>query len=227
MNPAFLESRHPLIMTPGFLYKLAKNSKAKKTIVYPSQRLLRLLRLKQQGKSRLFEGFVPLSKTLKHAFPGSWTLLHDDGSSPWRKLILTPIYGAVNLAAGTVSTTYGLATAPVRLIGKLTKSKKLAKVGLGRLRHGIADMIRSLSEVFTLRLRYPTSTPWTDEEKDFFQGIQQNSALLEYMKTEWEKAPLVIQGEAADAAPDPTPEAPPVPEDEKLPLIAPDISALE
>ncbi len=251
VNPAFLARHHKELLTPGALYRSVTKRNLRKIIVYPSQRLLRILRMKQAGQSRLFEGFVPLSKTLRHAFPGTWTLLYDDGSSPWRKMLLSPIYGAVNFAAGAAETVYGAATLPVSLFKKVTgidKAKRqrelkalghpdgvdaagnkipvpLEKIGLGRMRRGLADMLKSLSEVFTLKIKYPITTPWTPEERQFFQELQQNSALLEFMKAEWEKAPLVVTGDATDVVQDPAPEDAPVSANDEL--LVPEISQLE
>jgi hypothetical protein len=244
-NPAFLAKHLVGPITPGVLYRNGQAKKVKKTIIYPSQRLLRMLRLKAEGKSRLFEGFVPLSKTLKHTFPGSWVLLYDEGSSPWRKFLVTPAYGAVNLVAGAAETVFGFITTPLGLIekAKFKRAMKKAeaandedaiaklnasgpmKFGIGRMKMGLGDMMKSLAEVFTLKIRYPVPTKWTDEEFTFFHDLQQNSALLEFMKAEWEKAPLIVQGEASDEVKDPSPEAPTTPPTEEN--LAPDLSKID
>lgn len=252
VNPSFVARKNPLRLTPGAIYHGVVRRGVKKIIAYPSQRLLRLLRMKEQGKSRLFEGFVPLSKSLKHTFQGSWVLLYDDGTSPWRRFVVTPVYGAVNLAAGAVETVYGIATLPVDLFKRafgirkrqrqreierrmkeqrITEAEARAqgfapdKVGLGRIGRGLGDMMKSFSEVLTLKMRYPVTTTWTDEEKEFLAGIAQNSAILEFMKTEWQTAPLVVQGDATDAIVDPTPDEPKAEASDEL--LAPSISNLE
>jgi hypothetical protein len=245
VNPAFLAHHHGSFVTPGMIFRNAQKKPLKKMIIYPSQHLLRLLRLKEKGKSRLFEGFVPLSSSLKHAFPGSWVLLFDDGSSPWRKFVLSPVYGAVNLAAGAAETVFGLITAPFEWIEKSKRRKELkrlagvpdseaairelkakpAKLGFDRMKMGLGDMLKSLSEVFTLKMRYPITTDWTAEELEFFHDLAQNSALLSFMKAEWESAPLVVQGDAGDAVVDPEPENPPVPSSDEI--LAPDYEKFE
>ncbi len=234
INPEFLHHHGPLPIMPAEIYRGVNKDPAKvrQIIVYPSQRLFRQLRLKQQGKSRLFEGFVPLSKSLRGTFRGSWVLLYDDGSTEWRKMLLRPIYGAVNLGAGVAETLLGVITTPLTFFEKITgiekhRRKKLAaraaarkaeleaegldasaisltprtisdKLGPARVVKGLRDMFSSLGEVFTLELRHPRVTAWSEEEKTFFRDLEQNSALLEYMKAEWEKAPLIIQGEGKD-----------------------------
>ena len=221
-NPAFL-AKHGVtgIITPGMIYRRVRSAPVRKTIIYPSQNLLRLVRLKAAGKSRIFEGFVPLSKSLHGAFPGSWTLLFENGTSPWRKFLITPVYGAVNLTVGAAETIYGLLTTPLGLIESAKRKRELreraeeiasasdggsgdvvpeglpvrpAKFGIGRMRMGLGDVFKSLSEVFTLKMRYPVSGEWTDEELAFFRDLQQNSALLEYLKAEWEHAPVLVVG---------------------------------
>jgi hypothetical protein len=251
INPAFLTRTNPLRLGPGSVYNGTVRRGVKKIMIYPSQHVLRLLRDKQAGKNTLFEGFVPLSKSLRHAFPGAWVVLYDDGTSPWRRFVLTPVYGSVNFVAGVFETAYGVATIPLDLFKRITGIRKAQrekiiqqrmkdrditeeeawklgftdKVGLGRIKLGINAIFSSLSEVMTLRLRYPIRTDWTDEEIEFLHGIAQNSALLDYMKTEWESAPLVVQGDASDEIRDPAPEAPKVEAPEKF--IAPRISVTE
>jgi hypothetical protein len=210
VNPSYVAKNNLSGLTPSFYFGFMKGQKVEKIIVYPSQTLFRIIRLKQEGKSTLLEGFVPLSSVLKGAFGKSWVLFFENGGGPWRRFFLSPLIGAANFLAATAETIYGVATLPVSLTEKAIQKnspnnsevdKKPNQTHWSRLKQALSDLESSTSQMLWLELRYPEETKWSSEETQFFKDLTQNSALLEFLETEWDQAPIGLGSTATSATP--------------------------
>lgn len=194
INPKFIGKYNPARLTPGFFYNYVKNKNVDRIVLYPSQRQYRLLLMKSEGKSTAFQWFLP-ANSVSGQYLDSWALVFPGFQSGLlRFMIISPIEGAANLLAATAEAAFGIITTPLSLLGWITHNKQLesGEFGLHRFERGISDMIASTLEVFSLQLRYPQSTAWTEEEKTFIQNFAQHSVLLHYLNTKYDNTPIVV-----------------------------------
>ena len=194
ISPDYIAKHDPRRLTPSGLYGYVKNHQVQKIIVYPSQRMFRILQLKAQGKSTLFENIVPLSKASPNGMRGHWVLLYPEAHGFFKRLVWSPVSGVVNAATGVVETAYGVVTIPTNLLGHIPGLGflKTKKGGLRRVARGLGDVAASLGEVVWLRTRYPASSQWTEAEVQFFQEYAQASVLLEFLSDQYETPPVLI-----------------------------------
>jgi hypothetical protein len=184
---------HPKGLTPAQLFRSVKNHDVGKIIIYPSQRQFRLLAMKAGGESTAFQWFEPASK-VDHGLPGHWMLAFAPRQGLLGHLVVRPFAGAANASAAAAEIVYGLATTPLNWLGRLPKLHKLAskKRGPRRALMGVADLLDSTYETFSLQVRYPLSTPWTSEEQSLIRDLAQESLLLEYVGSQFENADVEV-----------------------------------
>jgi hypothetical protein len=178
VNPGYVKKHTLARLSPVFLYDYAKGHGVDRIIVYPSQRDFRILRLKAEGKSTAFDWFLPTQK-VSGAFGKSWALIYAGGAHGLLgHAVLRPAAGIANFAVGVAEMSYGAVTMPFK--------------GKRRFLFGLEDILASAAETFSLQVRYPLPSPWTQEEKEFFQNFAQNSVLLKYLELKYEDAKILV-----------------------------------
>lgn len=200
-NPGYILKHDSARLTPGFFYSKIKTIKDSTLIIYPSQRMYRLQKFKNAGKSTFFENITFLSQASPQSqSPNShqpWMLIYPEAESRLGKFFIHPIGGAFNVVGGAVEIAFGAVTIPfdliLRAVARTSARPMINKIGFKRMGMGVGDVILSLSEMVYLRARYPVTTPWTEEEIDFFKNFTENSALLETLKAKWKQEPPVTQ----------------------------------
>lgn len=151
-------------MTPRFLYQWVVGGPAAKIIVYPSQRLFRILRLKEQGQSAIQEKIVPLSEASPQRGQ-SWKLVYPEADNPSAELLVTPVAGAVNAGTSLAQMVYGLGSAPF-------------KRNLKDFKSGAKGLVNSLGEILEVPMSYPPATSWTAEEVKYFGNFSPAPAVV-------------------------------------------------
>jgi hypothetical protein len=195
INPGRLSRFHPARLTPTFFYNYVKKKNVAKIIMYPSLRQFRLLKLRAEGKTTAFQWFMPTSEVSGN-YPDSWALIFPGTHyNLLRFFVISPLSGAVNLLAGVAEMVYGVLTIPLNLLGQIPGLKWLYSEdrGLHRFQRGWADIFASTLEIFSLQLRYPEATEWTEEERAFIQNFGQDSVLLKYLGAKFKNAPLIVE----------------------------------
>jgi hypothetical protein len=111
-----------------------------------------------------------------------------------------PLAGIATAATGVAEIAYGLVTPPLNGLGKLPHLHKLASKKRGPMRAlmGVADLLDSSYEFFSLQVRYPISTPWTQEEQDLLRDVAQESLLLEYVGGQFDQADVEVDPSQID-----------------------------
>jgi uncharacterized protein YfeS len=195
VNPAYLQKHHWPLLTPSVLFRYVQKLSVARIVVYPSQRQLRLMQRKEQGKSNFWEKFAPISKASKGGRPQGWVLVYPEFNSRWKRYLLHPIAGVANLATAIVETAYGIVTLPITLLSRISWFKKLRgkKVGWYRVKTGAVGILASLAEIVYVRVRYPEATEWTEEEKRFLSGLEQTSAILEFLEVKYRESLIIVE----------------------------------
>lgn len=179
INPAFLAKFRGPVLTPSFLYNRVKKLPIDRIIVYPSQRMFRILQMKENGESTYLENFAPFSKASKGARRSGWVFFYADSQSRWKKILLMPVGGVVNSVSAVLETTFGLVMVPKR--------------GFSKVKAGFSNLVWSIAEIAYLRMRYPSPTPWTEDEIKFIEGFEQTTALLQLLEAQYLRTPIEIQ----------------------------------
>ena len=171
-------------LPPGAIYRYLKTKEIARSIVYPSQRLFRKLRLAQSYESDAFENIAPLSKVSAGATTPGFMLYYNDAAELWKQLMLSPMSGILNLVGGVGETVWGLITIPVNLASHIPglESIEVKSGGIVHAGVGIASIGTSVVEFFGLRSRYPSATEWNKDEISYFQGplLNQPPLLLDF-----------------------------------------------
>ncbi len=202
INPAYLAKFHGPLLTPSFMFKYIKKLDVERIVIYPSQRLFRLMQMKERGESTFLENFAPFSKASKGALRSGWVFFYPESQSRWKQLMLKPLGGVLNSGAAIVETVWGFLTLPLNLLGRIPAFKKLHSQERGgyRIKSGLSNLMWSFAEIMTLRVRYEKATPWTEDELKFLQGFEQTTALLEFMRAKYDVAPVIIENTISETA---------------------------
>ena len=156
-------------LTPIWIFNFLKEKNVHKIIVYPSQRLLRKYQMLEAGKSLFWENTTFWSKASKGAQNGSMLVLYPDSHGFLKGLLTKPLYGLFNLTAGALQAAMGILKTPLKWLSKLPGFKwmKPNKDPLNSMVQGFQGIGMSLTEMVGIRLRYPSPTDWSDEERNY------------------------------------------------------------
>lgn len=172
-------------MVPIWIFGFLKNQNVDKLVLYPSQRLLRKYKMMEKGKSLFWENTTFWSRASKGAENHSTLILYPDHHGFLKRLILNPVYGVFNLTASILQSTLGVLKMPLKWLSKLPgfkwmEPKKDPKTDIAL---GFQGVQLSFSEMFGVRLRYPSATEWSEEEKTyiFTELPHQEPAIVDYL----------------------------------------------
>lgn len=184
IDPGFLTKFAPARALPTFLYSAAKSRCVDRVVIYPSQRMFRIMRMKEKNQSVWQEKIVPLSKASPEGVESVWMLFYPEFNSRWQQTLFTPVAGAANLAVATAETAFGVLTVPTNLLSHVPGLKWLRNKhgGWKRVQRGFWDMTFSAGEMIWIRARYPKATQWTAEERIFFRDSAQVSLMANYIR---------------------------------------------
>lgn len=153
---------------PIWLFGALKKKNAEKMIIYPSQRMLRKMRMLEKGHSLFWENSTFWSKASEgtEGLNGANMLIYPETHGLLKSVLYRPAAAAINFTAATLETLYGILTTPLKWLAKIPGFKWL-EPKRDHLGLGIKGMALSVVEFTGFRLRYPKATPWTEEEEAY------------------------------------------------------------
>lgn len=141
-------------LTPKFLLNFLSGKKNQSTILYPSQRTMRLLNLVKDGESLFKENFRHFSKASKNSKIPTSLIIYPETHKTLNQIFLYPLAGVTNLTKSLWDTSLAIITGDSKAV-----------------RSGVRDIPLSVIEIFGIRTRFPSATPWSKEEEDFIYDV--------------------------------------------------------